>query len=57
MAEAEVTNFQSGMPGFQGVLADQEIVDVLAFIKSQWGDRSARVQRERTRAAKKAGDQ
>lgn len=26
----------SNMPGFEGVLSDQEIADILAFIKSTW---------------------
>ncbi len=54
MAGAGITNFQSGMPGYQGILSDQEIADVLAFIKSHWGERSVAVQRERTRALRKA---
>lgn len=28
--------YESGMPGFEGVLADAEILAILAFIKSQW---------------------
>lgn len=28
--------FDSGMPGFEGLLTDQEIWDVLAYIKSTW---------------------
>ncbi|MFY0616515.1 c-type cytochrome [Shimia sp.] len=28
--------YESNMPGFEGNLSDQDIVDVLAFIKSTW---------------------
>lgn len=28
--------YESNMPGFDGILSDQEIVDVLAYIKSTW---------------------
>ncbi|WP_431978975.1 c-type cytochrome [Shimia aestuarii] len=29
-------DYESNMPGFDGVLSDQEIVEVLAYIKSTW---------------------
>ncbi|MBD3676889.1 MAG: cytochrome c [Rhodobacteraceae bacterium] len=32
-------DYKSDMPGFKEVLNDQEILDVLAFIKSTWPDR------------------
>lgn len=31
--------YESDMPGFDGVLSDEEIVQVLAYIKSTWPDR------------------
>lgn len=31
-----VADFPSGMPAFQGSLSDNEIMDVLAFIRSTW---------------------
>ncbi|MCW9044042.1 MAG: cytochrome c [Pseudopelagicola sp.] len=31
-------DYQSNMPGFDGVLSDRDIVDVLAYIKSTWPD-------------------
>lgn len=31
--------YQSAMPGFEGVLADDEIIAVLSFIKSTWPPR------------------
>jgi len=30
--------YESDMPGYEGVLTDQEILAVLSFIKSQWPD-------------------
>jgi mono/diheme cytochrome c family protein len=44
-----VSQFTSAMPGFGEILSDQEIVDVLAFIRSRWSDRSRSVQADRTR--------
>ncbi len=29
-------DYESNMPGFDGILSDQEIVEVLAYIKSTW---------------------
>lgn len=51
MAQAGVNNFTSGMPGFQSVLSDTQIVEILSFIKSRWSKRSQKVQRDRTHAA------
>jgi mono/diheme cytochrome c family protein len=33
---AGLTDYQSNMPGFEGVLSDEEIVAVLSWIKAQW---------------------
>ena len=33
---AAVAGYQSDMPAFAGVLSDQEINAVIAFIKSRW---------------------
>ncbi len=44
-----VANFNSGMPGFAETLGDQDIADVLAFIKSTWPDREREIQAGRTR--------
>ena len=41
---------KSGMPGFAQALSDQEIWDILAFIKSTWSERAREVQAKRTRA-------
>ncbi|CRK74761.1 putative bifunctional cbb3-type cytochrome c oxidase subunit II/cytochrome c [Nereida ignava] len=43
-----VTNFNSGMPSFADLLSDQEIWDILAFIKSTWPERMRETQRGRT---------
>lgn len=42
--------FASGMPGFGDQLSDEEINNVLAFIKSTWPDRIQKIQAERTQA-------
>ncbi|UZD90840.1 c-type cytochrome [Cognatishimia activa] len=42
--------FASGMPGFSDQLSDEEINNVLAFIKSTWPDRIQKIQAERTQA-------
>jgi len=51
MAQAGVSNFLSGMPGFSEDLSDKQIRQILAFIKSRWSSRSRKVQRERSRTA------
>lgn len=43
-------DFDSGMPGFGDTLSDQEIWNILAFIKSTWPDRERNVQAERSLA-------
>ena len=52
MAALEVRghkNFKSGMPGFGKVLSDQEIWDILAFIKSTWSEQVRAFQESSTR--------
>ncbi len=39
----------SGMPGFSDQLSDEDILDVLAFIKSTWPERIRKIQAERTK--------
>lgn len=46
----EGISFNSGMPGFGGQLSDQQIYDILAFIKSTWPDRQREIQTTRTEA-------
>lgn len=43
---AVVPGYESDMPAFEGVLTDDEIVDVLAYIKSTWPDRQREFQAE-----------
>ncbi|MDG1430593.1 MAG: c-type cytochrome [Paracoccaceae bacterium] len=45
-------DFDSGMPGFGDILTDDEINNILSFIKSTWPEREKRVQAERTNAEK-----
>ncbi|AML53386.1 c-type cytochrome [Falsihalocynthiibacter arcticus] len=42
------TGFTSGMPRFEGQLTDEEIWDILAFIKSNWSERARLSQAERS---------
>ena len=43
-------NYESDMPGFEGILTDDEIRAVLAYIKSTWPERERTFQEDRTRA-------
>jgi mono/diheme cytochrome c family protein len=45
---AVVPGYESDMPGFEGVLSDDEIAAVLAFIKSTWPERERGFQAEVT---------
>lgn len=36
LAQRGITDFKSGMPGFKDSLTDDDIWDVLAFIRSTW---------------------
>ena len=49
LATRGVGDFESGMPGFGHVLTDDEIRDVLAFIKSTWPEEIRRHQEQLTR--------
>lgn len=44
--EAVVPGYESDMPAFEGILTDDEIADVLAYIKSTWPDRQREFQAE-----------
>ena len=48
--------FDSGMPGFADVLTDQQIHNILAFIRSTWPDRIREVQAARTEADEQRGE-
>ena len=39
LAARGITDFNSGMPAFGGVISDEDIWDTLAFIKSTWPER------------------
>ena len=38
----DIPNFKSGMPAFGDLLNDEEIVAVLTYVKSLWGDKTKR---------------
>lgn len=44
---ARGVDFNSGMPGFDGVLTDAEIWNILAFIRSTWSERVQKIQKDR----------
>lgn len=43
-----VTGFRSGMPGFAEQLSEDQVLDILAFIRSNWPRQAQEVQRQRT---------
>jgi len=45
-----ISGFQSGMPGFGDVLSDDEIWNILAFIKASWPEEALQFQADQTRA-------
>ncbi|MCH2393077.1 MULTISPECIES: c-type cytochrome [Oceanibaculum] len=47
--------YQSDMPGFAGVLSDEDIHAVLDFIKSTWPEREQQYQAEMSRREREAG--
>lgn len=50
-----VTDFVSSMPSFGDQLSEQEIWDILAFIKSTWPDRMRETQQVRTEGEQMQG--
>lgn len=44
--QAVVPGYESDMPAFEGILTDDEIADVLAYIKSTWPERQREFQAE-----------
>lgn len=44
--QAVVPGYESDMPAFKGILTDDEIADVLAYIKSTWPERQRAFQAE-----------
>jgi len=47
LAARGITDFNSGMPAFEGVVSDEDIWDILAFIKSTWPEREQDAQASR----------
>ena len=47
LAARGITDFNSGMPAFYGVISDEDIWDILAFIKSTWPEREQDAQASR----------
>lgn len=45
-----VTNFKSGMPGFKDTMTDEEIVAVIAYIKSTWPEEIQKGQSQRSKS-------
>ncbi len=45
---AQGVDFASGMPGFGDQLTDDQIRNILAYIKSTWPERERRIQAERS---------
>lgn len=51
-----ITDFKSGMPAFGDSLSDQEIWDLLAYMKSTWPKKIQELQLTRTEAEKLYGN-
>lgn len=49
LATRGIPDFNSGMPGFGGVITDDEIWDILAYIRSTWPERQQQMQASRNR--------
>ena len=46
--------YESDMPGYEGVLTDDEITSIVDYIKSTWPDKERALQSERTREDQQA---
>ncbi len=44
LAERGITNFRSAMPGFADVITEEEIWNILAYIRSTWPERVQEIQ-------------
>lgn len=49
LAERGITNFKSAMPGFADVITEEEIWNILAYIRSTWPERVREIQAGRNR--------
>ena len=45
MAAMDIADFNSGMPSFDGIIPDEEIWDIIAFIRSTWPERERQFQK------------
>lgn len=50
LAARGIEDFTSGMPAFEAVLSDEDIWDILAYIRSTWPRREQAAQASRNRA-------
>ena len=48
LAARGVADFRSGMPAFEEVLTEDEVLDILAFIRASWPEEAQEIQRQRT---------
>lgn len=47
LAVRGISDFASGMPGFEEVISDDDIWDILAYIRSTWSERAQEIQASR----------
>lgn len=47
LAARGVTNFNSGMPAYDGVVSEDDIWNILAYIRSTWSERERKAQASR----------
>ena len=47
LAARGVTDFQSGMPAFAGVITEEDTLDILGYIRSTWPERVQEIQASR----------
>jgi mono/diheme cytochrome c family protein len=50
LAAMGVTDFSSGMPAFEDIISDDEVWNILAYIRSTWSDREREVQASRNQS-------
>ena len=48
LAVRGMSDFNSGMPAFEGIITDDEIWDILSYIRSTWPQREQQAQASRT---------
>ena len=45
LAAMDIADFNSGMPSFDGIIPDEEIWDIIAFIRPTWPERERQFQK------------